>query len=137
MADLSITTGNVELLPSGNRSIRPVQFGETVAIGEVVYSHTDGKFYRTDNNDTAAKSIAAGITLLGGATNGWGIIVTEGSMDLGATLTVGEIYVVSSNLGKICPESDISSGKYVTVLGVATATDAFLVTIIPSGVAAA
>ena len=58
-----------------------------------------------------------------------------GSIDLGATLTVGETYVVSTNVGAIAPIGDLTTGDYTKILGVATATDALKLGIYNSGVA--
>jgi len=37
-------------------------------------------------------------------------------------MTVGEVYVVSATAGGIAPVGDLTTGNYVTVLGVATTT---------------
>lgn len=44
---------------------------------------------------------------------------TSGTINLGATLQIGQVYVVSNTSGAICPYSDLTAGQYVTVLGVA------------------
>ena len=59
---------------------------------------------------------------------------SSGSVDLGATLTVGEAYVVSTNKGAIAPIGDLTTGDYVTVLGIASAADNLLLNINVSGV---
>jgi hypothetical protein len=117
MADLTITAANVKA--SSDSGTKLVQYGEAVDQGEAVYlKASDGKYWLADNgaSDTAA---AKGIALTPNAADGYGIIQLTGDMDLGATLTVGTIYVVSATAGKIAPEADIGTTEYVTILGTA------------------
>jgi hypothetical protein len=69
--------------------------------------------------------------------DGYFIMATSGPIDLGATLTVGETYYVSDTAGAIMPSADVSSGEYVTALGVATAADTINLDINASGIARA
>lgn len=128
MADISITAANVAI-GSQNTPTKVVQFGEAVTQGQAVYqSTTDSKYYKSDANDTASKAIAAGIALTPVATNGYGLIAVPVSspgrslVNLGATLTVGQVYVVSVTPGGIAPYADLTTGHYVTILGVAQTT---------------
>lgn len=125
MADLSQTPANVAI---GNQNCptRLVQFGEAVTQGQPLYqSASDSKWYRADA-DTEAAAKAGALALTPGSTDGYGLVALPSStpgrslVNLGATLTVGEIYVVSTNVGAIAPIGDLASGDYVTVLGVAT-----------------
>ena len=125
MADISQTAANVGI-GAASTPTRRVQAGEAVTQGDPVYSSTDGKWYQCDANDTAAKARCAGIALTAAATDGYFLIAEPGTtpgqslVNLGATLTVGEIYVLSATKGNIAPEGDLATGHYVTVLGVAT-----------------
>lgn len=127
MANISQTAANVALGVSSAPQ-ETVQYGESVTQGQPVYQHTDGKYYRCDANDGAAKANCKGIALTPGSTNGYGNIMKPSAVagrsviNLGATLTVGEVYVVSATVGAIAPIGDLTSGQYVTVLGVATTT---------------
>lgn len=124
MADLSQTAANVA--PSGNTTpTTRVQYGENVTQGNALYrSTTDSKWYKCDA-DTAAKAYCDGIAITPGSTNDYGIVVTPGSaageslINLGATLTVGEVYILSTNAGAIRPIGDLASTQYGTVIGVA------------------
>jgi hypothetical protein len=62
------------------------------------------------------------VALTKGSADDPGIVVTGGSMNLGATLTAGAPYFVSSNAGGICPAADLSTTEYTSYLGSATST---------------
>lgn len=134
MADLTITAANVQLMATSTQTVTGI-YGETVTHAMPVYlSATDGRWYKADADLSATAAAAKGISLTPGAAGEPGIIVTKGKMDVGAALTVGEIYVLSSNAGKICPEGDLSTGENVTILGVASAVDTLDVQIHAFGV---
>jgi len=126
MADISQTPANVAIGASTTRTL-VVQVGEAVAQGQPLYRDaTNSKYYRCDANDGAAKARVAAIALTAAALDGYALVSLPGNepgkslVNLGATLTVGEIYVVSANVGAIAPEADLATGHYVTVIGVAT-----------------
>jgi hypothetical protein len=60
------------------------------------------------------------VALTKGSADEPGIVITGGSMNLGAALAAGQPYFVSSNAGGICPAADLSSTEYTTYLGSAT-----------------
>ena len=135
MADLSQTRANVKL-GNENRKTRLVQFGESVLQGQPIYADaTSNKFLQTDANVSAAVAKAEGIVLTPASTDGWGIVVTEGLIDIGATLVVGESYYVSRNKGAIMPVGDLQSGDYPTFLGIAVTTSLLDLQIRAGGVA--
>lgn len=124
MADLSQTAASVKVGASTTRTQR-VQYGETITQGQPLYLHTDGKYYKTDANVSAAAALAKGIALTPGVADDYGYMALPGTtsgeslVNLGATLTVGVVYAVSATAGAIAPVTDISSTQFVTVLGVA------------------
>lgn len=102
----------------------PVTYGEAVDQGDAVYRNTDGRWYRCDANDGAAKAAAGGIALLPGTAAGApGLIARPGQtpgqslVNLGGTLVVGQVYCISTNLGGIRPVTDAGAGEYLTTLG--------------------
>lgn len=128
MADLTQTAANVALGASTTPT-RVVQFGVAVTQGNALYlSATDGKYYKADANDGEAKARVAAIALTPGAQDAYGLVALPGStpgqslINLGATLAKGEVYAVSAAAGAIAPIGDITSGQYVTVIGIATTT---------------
>lgn len=141
MADLSQTAANVEA--KANCKVSLVQGGEAITQGMPVRKlASDGKWYQCDA-DVEAEALAEGIavTPCGGDTESFVVAKPSGSasspaqIDLGATLTVGETYVVSTNKGAIAPIGDLASGDYVTHLGVASAADTLDFVINASGTA--
>ena len=128
MADISQTAANVAL-GGANVPTRTVQFGEAVTQGQPVYlSTTNSKYYQCDANDGVAKAVAAGIVITPAGIDGYGVIAVPAStpgkslVNLGATLAVGTVYAVSATKGGVAPIADLSSGQFITVLGVATTT---------------
>lgn len=124
MADLSITAANVKVKSATTRT-KIVQFGETMTAGQATYlKSSDQKYWKADANASAEAAAASGVVLVGAAGDAYGVIVEGGAMDLGATLTVGVPYIVSTTAGGIAPASDFSgySSSYLTHLGYATST---------------
>lgn len=136
MADLSITTANVGVSSNAITSI--VQVGETVTAGQAGYKKSlDGLYYKADANASSATAAALGVFLSGASTNGYALFCTAGNYLAGATLTVGETYVVSATAGGIAPIADVTTGWYVTILGVASSSSILQLNVFRSGTARA
>ena len=119
MADVTIGT----LAVYTDSQVQGATAGETVTAGQVVYRlSTDGEMYLGDADD-AAKDDITGIVLIGGGDGESILILSSGGIDLGATLTVGEVYVLSTTAGGIAPIGDLLAGDFVTILGVAKAAN--------------
>lgn len=94
--------------------------GEAISAGQPLYiKATDSKLYRADANVTTAEAACVGIAVNSAAAGQfvhyWGF--THGQeINLGATLTVGQIYLVSFNVGAIMPVSDYATGHILTPL---------------------
>jgi hypothetical protein len=136
MAALTQTPANVKL--TTNVRAKPVQYGETITQGQPIYkSTTDSKYYRSDANIQAGQ--ADGIALTPGVLNDFGQMAVPGSspgdtlINVGATLAVGMVYCVGATAGQIVPYADLTTGDYVTILGVATTTALLDLKIINSG----
>ena len=123
MADLSQTSSNVEWNNGAQQFTG--EAGEAITAGQPVYrSATDGKLYRADANDTAAKADVVGIAT-STAERAGGIISYAppgANIDVGATTVQGTIYVVSATVGAIATDADLGTGEYVTVLFVGSGT---------------
>lgn len=133
MADISQTAANVKAGASTTR-VQLVQAGETITQGQPVYLASDGKYYQTDANDTAIKAQAKGIAVTPASTDGYFLMANDGLVNLGATLAVGQVYVVSATKGGIAPYGDLTTNDFVTILGVATTTALMDINFIISGV---
>ena len=134
MADISVTAANVGLAENGVGT-RQVQVGETVTQGEPLYLKTSDNKYWLADADAAASAVVAGIALTPAAADGYVVMATSGAVDVGGTLTVGETYIVSATACGIAPIGDLASGDYLSILGVATATDTLDINLYISGVA--
>lgn len=136
MADLTITPANVGVNVS-SPTIAVIQVGEAITQGQPVYLKlSDQKYWKGDASVSESANVY-GIALTGGAADDYVIAIRGGDMNLGATLTVGETYVVSANAGGVAPIGDLVSTEYVTILGVATAADNLELSINVSGIAKA
>lgn len=139
MSDLTITAANV--LPGSGATIdRSAPAGATITAGKSVYLDTaaTGKWQLADADAATAISRGQGKTgiALNGASDGQPIaVLTEGDITIGATLTAGVSYYVSATPGGICLFADLTTGDYVTLLGVATSTTVLKVEKLYSGVA--
>lgn len=133
MADLIQTPANVSLTDSSDTQIRKVVYGESVTQGMPVYRKaSDDKYYKADKG-YLANAEAVGIALTPGAIGEYGVIATRGEIDLGATLSLGETYVVST-AGAISPVGDLTTNEHPTILGIAITTASLKLDISVSGV---
>lgn len=121
MADISQTPSEVR---AGSGAVTElVTAGEAFPAGAPVYfNSSDGKYYEADAND-AAKYEASGLALTGtDADEDKFIIQTGGRGNVGGTTVTGEIYILSATAGSggyIAPSSDLASGWYPVIIGIA------------------
>lgn len=121
MADLVITTS--QMVQSATTSdIEHGVAGEAITAGQTVYKKaSDGKMYKADANASSATAECKGIATCDA--NAAGVAVSwqkSGTLTIGAaaSITAGATYFVSATAGGICPEADLTTGHYVTYLGV-------------------
>lgn len=137
MVDLVITPANV--VPVVDAFVDKVVglAGVTILAGQVVYRDpTTRKFMLADSNSaTADARVPVGIALHGASLNQPLTVQKGGNLALGATLAVGTIYCLSETPGGIQPHADLTSGEYVTVLGVATLVTNLKMGLLVSGAA--
>lgn len=135
MANLTQTAANVGI--QGSCQLASVKVGEAVTQGQPgYYNSSDTQYYQSDANASSTTAAARGIFLTAQSTVGnSAVFAFEGDVNLGATLTIGETYVVSATKGAICPLSDLTTGDYVTVLGVASAAGTLKLKVNSTGVA--
>jgi len=139
MAELTQTPANVSLMAQTSLSLlRPVQYGEAVSNGMPVYLHTDTKYYKAAPT-TALTAAVVGIAVVGGALDGYGVIVLPGAkINIGATLIIGTMYAIGdTTAGAIGPESDLGSADFPCSLGYSIAAGTLDFSISLSGVAKA
>lgn len=139
MAD--VTTGTSAVLRGGATTDGIA--GAAIAANQSVYldtTQTPPKWELADADAVAsAGRDGLGIALNAAADGGHlRVAVSEGELTMsGATLVVGQAYVVSATAGGIAPYSDLLSGDYVSILGVASAATKLKLNIWATGVAKA
>lgn len=132
MADLSITAADV--VPASGAGLLRGTSGATITAGMACYLDSTDQRVKIAHCETSATTAAVVGIAANGASAGQPVtLVVSGGLDLGATLTVGEVYVLSAS-GGIAPVGDLLADDYVTVIGIATAADNLAVSIASSGV---
>ena len=119
MADLTITAASV--VAGGNAVVDNGVAGAAITAGQVVYKAADGTYKLADNNLAGAEA-PTGIALNGAAIGQRVAVQTSGKITIGATLTAGSAYCLSSTAGGICPVADLTTGNVVVQLGLAVST---------------
>jgi len=135
MADLSVTAANV--LAGATAQIVTGVAGATITAGQPLYADASdgGRLKPADANASAAAAAVVGIALHASLDEQPVSYVRVGLVNLGATLTVGQIYVASATAGGVAPVSDLATGHYVTILGVAKTAAELDLAINVSGIA--
>lgn len=134
MADIIVTAANVGLGSDQTVYVQK-QAGEAITQGQSLFMRS-GKAYLADAS-VSTENVVAGVAMSAASTDGYFIMATEGLVNLGATLVVGTIYVLSDTPGGIGPIADAGSGDYISIIGVATTTSLCDLQINNSGVAIA
>lgn len=131
MADLSITAADVALVDGVTRHGTA---GATIAAGDAV--RVTGGEVLLASDASAAAAACTGVAL-NAASDGQPVAYQEsGTIDMGATVAVGKVYVLSTD-GGIAPVDDIATGEYITVIGVGVTTANIKLGLNASGVQAA
>lgn len=123
MADLVIVAANVKNVDA---IVQWGTFGATITQGKACYlDPADGKWKLGDANGASADiRRVQGIALTGGSNGQVGAVaIPPGTIDLGTTLTVGEIYVLSATAGGVAPVADYASGMSPGIVGIGTAAN--------------
>lgn len=134
MADLSITAASVANL-SGKGAQANGTAGGTITAGMPLYKNASNALVAAANTSALLADVE-GIALNGASTGQPVTYQTKGNINLGATLAVGKVYVLSA-AGLISPVDDVVATDFVTVLGVAVTAANMKIGIVSGGVAAA
>lgn len=133
MADLVITPANVLEGASARKQSKTA--GATIAQGESVYVDSVGQLKGALKAVDAESAAAVGIALNAAESGQPCTFQSGGEIDVGATLVVGETYVVGAAAGGIAPVADVISTEFSTILGIATASGVLKMGVLQSGVA--
>lgn len=132
MTDITITASNVT--KGGSNTIGSGIAGAAVTAGQAVYKDSnDSNRLKPADADVEASAEAVGVALHGALTGQPLQFVEDGPCVLGSGVVAGTIYVVGTTAGAISTATSITSGDYVTVLGVGTATSTLELRLLVSG----
>lgn len=128
--------GITAVRPTSNTDVINRVYGATVSPGQPLYQDSaDDEFKLADANASSATANAKGIAITPGVDTGYGLIAKGGSIILvGTTMVVGEQYYVGPTAGSIIASSELTTGDYVTLLGVAATTTQLNLTIKATGI---
>lgn len=131
MADLTITPANVATVDG---VVRHGTAGGTITAGQAVRFSSGELVAASDSS--AANAAVAGIALHA-ASDGQPLAYQDsGTIDIGATVAIGKVYVLSTS-GGIAPVDDIAGSEFVTVIGIGVTAANIKLGINASGIAAA
>jgi predicted transcriptional regulator len=133
MADVSITPANV--VPGADAQPLNGISGETITAGMAVYlKSSDGRYWKSQMDGTAAEAAIAGIATTGSSAGQNVVVQIGGTLTIGGTVVAGTVYIVSATAGGICPVADIASTNYLSIVGYATTAAIIVVTKQATGV---
>ena len=135
MADLSITAANVTAADGAVVKYIGVA-GATITAGQACYIDTANSnvIKLAQSDGTVLESTIKGVALHGASATQPITLASSGNMNLGATLVVGETYVLSQAAGGIAPVGDLVTGDMVSHLGIATTASNLKMSIVNSGI---
>lgn len=131
MADLTITAANVAKTSGVTAD---AVAGGTITQGMAIYIDTADLAQISHCETSAVTAVVDGIAL-NAASSGQPIqyLKANGVINLGATLAVGTVYVLST-AGLIAPVADLATADYTTTIGTATTTALLTLSLDASGV---
>lgn len=131
MAALTITANDVNTV-SGNTA--EGDMGATATAGQAVYKDTaDSDKLKLADKGVAASAVVAGIMVVGASSVQRGRYQTDGEIDIGATVTLGERYFLGA-AGAIIPSGDLASNDYVAYLGTGSSSTNILLSLHNTGI---
>lgn len=132
MADVTVTTGDVAIITASKKE-RGGTGGATLTAGQIIYQ--DGNKFKGAVNSSATLAAAKGILLTPTADNRRCTYAYENGteIDIGATLTEGTWYCVSSTAGNIHPFADLASGEQLVWVGYGNSDGNLMMWIINDG----
>lgn len=134
MTDIVVTATDVDKISGSQRT---ADAGIAITAGEAIYIDSNGLAQLCEKDQTSVIAAFEGIALNDAGVSQPVTYQVAGVVDLGAIIAAGVIYVVGAGPGGIAPSADISTGNFVTIIGVGLNTTNIQIGINRSGVAAA
>lgn len=132
MSNLAITAASVTR-GTGGTSATDI-CGATVTAGQAVYKDASNLMQLADADVNAIKAAVTGIALHASLSGQPLTYQTGGPINIGATVAVGTVYVLSATAGGICPSTDLATGMYTSIIGIGTSATQITMGINNSGV---
>ena len=133
MAALTITAANLGV--GSGAQVQSYEVGAAVSHGQVIYYDTANSDHRLADADALGTAKATAISITAASADGdFVIAIKRGPLVLGAILTKGTEYYLGTTAGTIVPKGDLTTGDFVTRLGIATSTSVLEVDIDATGV---
>lgn len=135
---VNVTVTEAEVLGTDDTVEQSGDLGATVLAGEVVYLDSDDGTYKLADVDASATvANAKGIALNGGVSGQPVKIASGGKLDPGFPVSIGEVYVLSGDAGKIAPVADLANGDFTFIIGIGETTSSLFLIMKTAGVAKA
>ena len=125
MADLTISSTTV--VPSSTAVLTQLTSGATISAGDAVYvDATDSNKVKLAQADGTAEEAAVYGIASCDASAGQPVVIVrkDTNLAIGATVAVGDFYVVSATPGGICPNADLITDDYFSIVGWTVSTSA-------------
>ena len=135
MADLSITASQVQFVTGTKETLTA---GTSASPGELIrIDSNDANQLKLGQANSAANASVYGIVLNPASDEQPCTVQKTGKVTIGAgaSIVAGQTYVCSTTAGKIALRTDLSSGSFVTSIGIGTTDNALLLNIYASGTA--
>ncbi len=130
MSDVSITAANVS--PVTGATISAGFAGVSIAAGQLVYLDSATSTIKlADANASILTAACIGIAVNTAGVGQYLNYASAGDINIGGTVTIGGIYVVSANAGGLAPVADLTSTWYTKVFCIGKT--ASIVTIVNKG----
>lgn len=133
MVDLVVVAANVT--PGTDAVTKRGIAGEPITAGASVFPAADGGIELCEKDLTVLEAACKGVALNDAALDQPIEYAVTGDVDMGAILSIGQVYIVGAGPGAIAPEADAAVGDFVTVIGVATTASLLKLGLLQSGVA--
>ena len=136
MAAISVTAANV-MCKSGATTCTVGTAGEALTAGQVVFLHTDAKYYAlsaTSDGSMSGKTVGINMGIVDAVDEKCLVITQNGAeIDLGATVTEGTWYVAGGADGVLEEFSDLTATENVTFIGYGSPDSHLLLEITTNG----
>jgi len=132
MADLVITASNV--VPNTEAVVREGTADDVITAGKWVYKDAaDNNYIKLADADTEAMSQVVGMAVTGSSPGQPVKYVESGDVTIGSGFTEGIFYALSATAGGTAPLGDLTTGQYVTYVGMTKSSTVFSIKVHATG----